>query len=99
MSTLCFFYDIEKTDAISMVAVINDIILRLALDGEKLIGQCYDGCSTMIGKKKGVPTKIKNGNQSFALSTYCYVHPITWHVATGLEIHLSFQNDSTHHTK
>lgn len=54
-----FFYDIEKTDAISMVAVINDIILRLGLDGGKLIGQCYDGCSTMIGKEEEFQLKLK----------------------------------------
>ena len=49
----------EKTDATCMVAVIKDIILRLGIDGEKLRGQCYDGYSTMMGKKKGVATQIK----------------------------------------
>ena len=48
----------KKTDATSMVAVIKDIILRLGINGEKLRGQCYDGYSTMMGKKKGVATQI-----------------------------------------
>ena len=32
------FYEMEKTDATSMVAVIKDIILRRGLDVEKLLG-------------------------------------------------------------
>ena len=52
-------YEMEKTDDTSMVVVIKDIILQLGLEGEKLRGQCYDGCSIMIGKKKGVATQIK----------------------------------------
>ena len=65
-----------KTNATSMVAVIKDIILRLGLDGEKLQGQCYDGYSTMIGKKKGVTTQIKKHVQPLALSTYFYSHSL-----------------------
>ena len=52
-------YEMEKTDDTSMVVVIEDLILQLGLEGEKLRGQCYDGCSIMIGKKKGVATQIK----------------------------------------
>ena len=32
------FYEMEKTDATSMVAMIKDIILRLGLDVGKLLG-------------------------------------------------------------
>ena len=52
-------YEMEKTDDTSIVVVIEDLILQLGLEGEKLRGQCYDGCSIMIGKKKGVATQIK----------------------------------------
>ena len=45
-------YEMEKTDTTSMVTVIRDIILQFGLDGEKLQGQCYHGCSTMMGKKE-----------------------------------------------
>ena len=51
-------YEMEKTDTTSMVIVIIDSILRLGLDEEKLRGQCYRGCSTMMGKKKAVATQI-----------------------------------------
>ena len=67
-------YKMEKTDDTSMVVVIKDIILRLCLDGEKLRGECYNGWSTMMGKKKGAATQIKKDVHPFALSTYCYAH-------------------------
>lgn len=49
-------YEMEKTGATKMVAVIQDIILRFGLKRQKLQGHCYDRCSTMMGKKKGVAT-------------------------------------------
>ena len=69
----------EKTDATTMVNVIKDIFLRLVLDKTKLRGQCYDGCSTMMGKKKGVATLIKRDVQTLALSTILRI----WHVGIG----------------
>ena len=39
--------DISNKDA-------KDSLLRFDFDKEKLRGQCYDGCSTMMGKKTGV---------------------------------------------
>ena len=50
-------YKMEKSDVASMIAVIKNILLRLGLDGAKLRSQCYNGCSTMMGKKKGVATQ------------------------------------------
>ena len=48
--------EMEKTDAVSIENFIKDIILRLGFDSKKLRGQGYDGCATMMGKKKGVAT-------------------------------------------
>ena len=53
-------YQMEKTDAVSIAIFIKGIILRMSFDSEKLQGQCYDDCATMMGKKKGVDTQIKN---------------------------------------
>ena len=50
--------------------------LRLELDKAKLHGQCYDGFSTMMGKKKAVATIIKRDVQPLALSTHCYTHSL-----------------------
>ena len=66
----------EKMDATTMVNVIKDIFLRLGLDKAKLRGQRYDDCSTMMGKKKGVTTLIKQDVQALALSTHCYAHSL-----------------------
>ena len=50
--------------------------LRLGLDKAKLRGQRYGGCSTMMGKKKGVATLIKRDVQALALSTHRYAHSL-----------------------
>ena len=42
----------EKTDAISIASFVKDITLRLCFDSEKLSGQCYGSCATMMGKMK-----------------------------------------------
>ena len=59
-----------------MVTVIKDIILRLGLDGEKLPGQCYDGCSTMMV----AATQIKKDIQLLALSKHCYTHSLNFFI-------------------
>ena len=65
-----------KIDATGMVTVIKDIILRLGLDGEKLPGQCYDGCSTMMV----AATHIKKDIQLLALSKHCYAHSLNFFI-------------------
>ena len=68
-------YEMKNNNTTSMVAVIKDIILRLGLDGEKLQGLCYDGCSTMMVKKKRVATQIEKDVQPLALSTLLCAFP------------------------
>ena len=69
-------YEMEKTDANSIVEIIKDSLLRFGFDKERLRGQCYDGCSTMMGKKNGVAKQIKDDVQPLALSTHCYGHSL-----------------------
>ena len=64
----------EKRDADSIVRIIKDSLLRFGFDKEKLRGQCYDGCSTMMGKKTGVSKQIDV--QPLALSSHCYAHSL-----------------------
>ena len=66
----------KKTDADSIVGIIKDSLLRFGFDKKKLRGQCYDGCSTMMGKKTGVSKQIKDDVQPLALSTNCYAHSL-----------------------
>ena len=67
-------YEMQKTGTISKANFIKDIILRLAFDSKKLQGQYYDSCVTMMGKKRGVTTQIKNNIQLVALFIHCYAH-------------------------
>ena len=53
-------YEMEKTDADSIVHIIKDSLLRFGFDKEKLRCQCDDGCSTMMGKKTSVSKQIKD---------------------------------------
>ena len=66
----------EKSDAISIANFIKDTILRLGFHSENFLGQCYDGCATMMGKKKGVATQIKSDIQPLALSTHCHTQSL-----------------------
>ena len=53
-------HELSVTNAETLAFILKDIVLRLGLDPERRQRQCYDGCSTMMGKKSGVATKIKN---------------------------------------
>ena len=68
----------EKTNAISIANFIKHTILQLGFDNENLQFQCYDGCATILGKKKEVATQIKNGIQPLAISTHCHAHSLNW---------------------
>ena len=70
------YEEMEKTDADSIVRIIKDSLLDFGFDKEKLRGQCYDGCSTMMGKKTGVSKQMKDDVQPLALSTHCYAHSL-----------------------
>ena len=51
-------YQLDTTDAKTIVSVLKDVILALNLDIHKLRGQCYDEASTMSGAKAGVAKMI-----------------------------------------
>ena len=61
--------------ATALVAIIEDVILRMNIKLEHCRGQCYDGASTMSGKKKGV-AKIISTKESRAIYTHCYGHAL-----------------------
>ena len=69
-------HELVETDATTLANVIKDILVRLGFDSGKLRGQCYDGCSTMMGKKKGVAVQIKNDVQSRAICIHCFSHSL-----------------------
>lgn len=67
--------NMPTTDADSIVRELKDVLLRMRLRMDKCRGQCYDGCSTMSGAKRGVAVQIKS-EENRALYTHCYAHSI-----------------------
>ncbi len=68
-------YSLVSTSADSIVFTIKDILLQLNLRLDMCRGQCYDGASTMSGRRSGVSTQIA-GIEPRALYTHCYGHAL-----------------------
>ena len=68
------FIGLHLTDSITataLVAIIKDVIIRMNIKLKHCHGQCYDGASTMSGRKKGV-AKIIATKEPRAIYTHCY---------------------------
>ena len=52
------FVALKELDAVSIANTIHNSFAKFGVDFEKLVGQGYDGCSTMAGKVGGVQAKI-----------------------------------------
>ena len=63
-------YKTFTTDAATLTAVIEDVVLRLNLSFDNLRAHCYDGASNMSGIHTGVQKRIL-GLQSKALYVHC----------------------------
>ena len=74
---------LSATNAQSIVSVMKDAFLRFQL-GSKLHGQCYDGCSTMMGAKAGVTAKIEE-KEPRAVFTHCYGHSLNLSVSDTIK--------------
>lgn len=70
------FYEVHNIKSDTLVAAIEDILLRLNLPIDKCRGQTYDGASNMFGKRSGVATQISS-LQPKALPTHCYGHSLS----------------------
>jgi len=63
-------YLADSIAATALVAIIEDVILRMNIKLEHCHGQYYDGASTMSGTKKGV-AKVIATKESHAIYTHC----------------------------
>ena len=68
-------YQLDRTDAKTIVTVLKDVILSFDLDIHHLRGQCYDGASTMSGPKSGVAKQILE-EEPRAFYMHCYGHAL-----------------------
>ena len=50
--------ELRVTNPETLAFILKDVALRLGLDPERLRGQCYDGWSTIKGKKSGAASTI-----------------------------------------
>ncbi|XP_062503892.1 zinc finger MYM-type protein 1-like [Corticium candelabrum] len=81
-------YSLDSTSADSILATVQDILLRMNLRIDHCRGQCYDGASNMAGAKSGVAKRL-NDLEPRALYTHCYGHALnlaTQDVLKGIKV-------------
>ena len=78
-------HELSVTNAENLAFILKDVVLRLGLDPERLRGQCYDGCSTMMSKKSRVATTIKNELNRNALAIHCHAHALNLACADSIK--------------
>ncbi|XP_045480673.1 zinc finger MYM-type protein 1-like [Harmonia axyridis] len=77
------FYDVsEDRKADPMYDLIKSVLQPFDYR-KKLVGQCYDGASVMVGSLNGLQKKIKDDAPA-ALFTHCYAHRLTLVLQGGL---------------
>ena len=64
-------YIIPSVDAVTLVAVIKDVFLRMNLSFSKVFGRCYEGTSAMSGIKSDVAKPIRC-LELRAIFNHCY---------------------------
>ena len=69
---------------ITLLSNLKDVLLRLNLNIDDARGQCYDGASTMSGRKSGVATKVKEVNPQ-CLYIQCYGHSLNLAVGDAIK--------------
>lgn len=67
------FYSTSKSDAESISNIILDVLMRLGLEVTCLVGQAYDGASTMSGHITGVQERIRE-KAPMANYVHCNAH-------------------------
>ena len=77
-------YECPNITANTIVAAIDDVLLRLNLNISKCRGQCYDGGSNMAGSKNGVKEQILK-KEPRALFVHCYGHVLSLSVADTIK--------------
>ena len=75
---------LEQAPADVITAAVKNILMRLLLPISNAITQCYDGCSTMVGSKKGVATIIRQ-SQPNCLLIHCYCHALNLAVGEAIK--------------
>ena len=81
-------YQVPNIASDTIVECLRDVLIRMNLNINNYMGQCYDGTSNMKGHKKGVAAQILQ-EEGRALYTHCYGHSLNLGIAdTVCEIKL-----------
>ena len=75
---------LERAQADVIVAAVKDVLMGLSLPISNAKAQCYDGCSIMVGSKKGVVMIIKQ-SQPNCLLIHCYCHALNLDVGDAIK--------------
>jgi hypothetical protein len=67
------FWDCAKTDAATLLAMVENVFSEVGLSFDILRGQCYDGASNMAGCNTGLGVRIME-KQSMAPFVHCWNH-------------------------
>lgn len=78
------FYEVSKTDSMSLFNVVQDVLLRFGLSLQQCRGQCYDGAASVSGRISGLQTKIREVEPR-ALFVHCSAHSLNLAVQDGLQ--------------
>ena len=77
-------YNVETIDACTLFSTIEDVLLRMNLTVLPCRGQCYDGASNMVGRRKGVATQLAR-KEKRAVLTHCYGHALNLAVEDSMK--------------
>ena len=75
---------LERAQANVIAAALKDVLMKLSLQINSAKAQCYDGCSTMVGSKKGVTTIVKQ-SQPNCLLIHCHCHALNLAVGDAIK--------------
>ncbi|XP_064083056.1 zinc finger MYM-type protein 1-like [Macrobrachium nipponense] len=85
------FYEVKSAKGKALFQLVLDVLLKMELRIEDVVGQCYDGASNMSGNEKGVATRV----QEVALKTiyvYCYGHSFNLALQDTLQENTAIRN-------
>ena len=77
-------YKVDTINSNTLVATIEDVLLRMSLKLIQCRGQCYDGASNMVGCKNGVVTQLL-AKEKKAVLTHCYGHALNLAVGDSMK--------------
>ncbi|XP_066975351.1 zinc finger MYM-type protein 1-like [Macrobrachium rosenbergii] len=71
--TFVGFHEVKSAKGKALFQLVLDVLHKMELRIEDVVGQCYDGASNMSGKEKGVATRVQEVAPK-AIYVHCYGH-------------------------